>query len=470
MWWALAGCLWAGRSGGGEVAAPAPRTVDPADVVVPRGYRVEVVAKNLDFPTGVAFDAHGDPYVVEAGYSYGEVFGTPRLVRVGKDGSTTEIAHGADPPWNGVVFHDDAFYVAAGGEAVGGAILRIDLDGHVRPLVSDLPSTGDHHVDGPVIGPDGWIYFGIGTYTNAGVVGPDDAEFGWLPRYPSAHDVPCEDIVLEGHNFTSPDVLRDPKADVETGAFLPFGTPSTPKQRIPGHVPCNGSVLKVHPDGGPPQLVAWGFRNPFGLAWSPDGQLYVSDNGYDDRGSRPIYGAGDWLWKVVPGAWYGWPDFADGRSVASRRYASKGKRPERLLLRAPGNPPSPAAIFPVHASADGLDFSRSDAFGHAGEAFVALFGDMAPRVGGVRAPVGFDVVRVDPATGAVREFAANRGKFNGPGSWLGTGGFERPIAARFDPSGEALYVVDFGQLLVDAGGVRPIHDSGALWKITREKP
>ena len=39
-------------------------------------------------------------------------------------------------------------------------------------LVSNLPSFGDHHTDGPVIGPDGWLYFGQGTASNAGIVVP----------------------------------------------------------------------------------------------------------------------------------------------------------------------------------------------------------------------------------------------------------------------------------------------------------
>jgi glucose/arabinose dehydrogenase len=67
---------------------------------------------------------------------------------------------------------------------------------------------------------------------------------------------------------------------------------------IPGRVPCNGAILRVKPDGGHPELVAWGFRNPFGIAFSPAGGLYVTDNGYDDRGSRPVWGAGDLLWAV----------------------------------------------------------------------------------------------------------------------------------------------------------------------------
>ena len=48
---------------------------------------------------------------------------------------------------------------------------------------------------------------------------------------------------------------------------------------------------------------------------------------------------------------------------------------------------------------------------------------------------------------------------------------ERPIDARFDPSGRALYVVDYGVMLVKAKGVFiPFEKTGVLWRITRSPP
>lgn len=77
---------------------------------------------------------------------------------------------------------------------------------------------------------------------------------------------------------------------------------------IRGQVPCSGSVLKLPLGGGPVELVAWGFRNPFGLAFSPEGNLFVTDNSYGTRGSCPVDGTGDILWEIKSGACYGWPD------------------------------------------------------------------------------------------------------------------------------------------------------------------
>jgi glucose/arabinose dehydrogenase len=456
--------------GGGQTAFHGPRRTDPADIALPAGYRAEVVATGLTFPTGVAFDDGGRVYVVEAGYSYGEVWTTPRLLRIEPDGQTAVVTSGGGEndsgPWNGIAFHQGAFYIADGGEKRGGRILRVTPEGQVGVVVDGLPSLGDHHTDGPAVGPDGWIYFGQGTATNSGVVGTDNADFGWLKRHPDFHDTPCRDVKLAGRNFTSDNPLQ-PGTRATTGSYLPFGTPSTAGQVIPGKVPCSGAVLRVRPEGGAPELVAWGLRNPYALAFAPDGRLYVAENGYDQRGSRPVFGAPDVLWAVEPGAWYGWPDYSMGRPLKDGDFHQGSNPPlEPVLAADPGAPPKPAAVFGVHASANGFDFARSGSFGHVGEAFAAEFGDLAPTVGKVLGPVGFKVVRADPKTGRVEDFAVNR-RAQGPASRVGGGGLERPVAARFDPSGAALYVVDFGVMTVGPQGPSPQRETGVLWKITR---
>jgi glucose/arabinose dehydrogenase len=455
--------------GGGETDFEAPREIEPLDVALPPGYRIEPVAADLTFPTGVAFDDQGRIYVTEAGYSYGEVWTTPRLLRVEPDGRTTVIAAGEHAPWNGVDFSRGSFYVAEGGAAGGGRILRIGMDGAMNPLVDGLPSLGDHHTNGPVIGPDGWLYFGQGTATNSGVVGMDNWDFGWPDRHPEFHDVPCRDLTLVGKNYTTPDP-RTPSSDqAVTGAYVPFGTRTIEGQVIPGEVPCSGAVLRVRLSGGAPELVAWGLRNPFGLAWSPDGVLYVTENQYDVRGSRPVFGTGDLLWQITPGTWYGWPDYFAGRPLTDTDwYEPPGEpAPGFLLAEHPNAPPRPAALLGVHSSSNGMDFGRNPEFGHTGEAFIAQFGDMAPGVGKVLSPVGFKVVRVDVSSGVIHDFAVNRGTTNGPASRLSTGGLERPVAVRFDPSGAALYVVDFGVMTIGEQGPQPREGTGVLWRITR---
>ncbi len=472
---AIAGCLILSgcygmrpSAGGGSLSRLTPeRKVNQADIALPSGYFVEAVATGLTFPTGVAFDERGTPYVVEAGYSYGEVWDTPRLLRIDGGKATAVAQGGKNGPWTGVARLAGDYNVAAGGELEGGRILRITEQGKISALIDTLPTRGDHHTNGPAIGPDGLIYFGLGTATNSAVVGDDNRKFGWLQRYPDFHDTPCRDLTLTGVNYTT----EQNGTTMATGAFSPFGTATTRGQVIAGKVPCSGAVLRIPPTGGKPELVAWGFRNPFGLAFSPEGTLFVTDNGYDERGSRPVFGAADVLWDLSRGNWFGWPDFSAGVRLDQGDQFKQpgGENPKLLLETYPAEPPRPAAILPVHSSANGFDFSRNEQFGHRGEAFIPLFGDQSPTTGKSMAPVGFKVVRVNVKTGGIEEFASNKGKKNGPASGLGTGGLERPVAARFDPSGEFLYVVDFGVLKETKSGAEPQRNTGVLWRIGKKR-
>jgi glucose/arabinose dehydrogenase len=459
-------------SGAGQTAAPTNRALSPDAIAVSAGYQVELVASGLTFPVGVTADNSGRVYVVESGYAYGEDFTEPRLLRVESDGRTTPIASGGKGgPWTGAVFNGGNFYVADGNVLEGGRLLRISPDGKIDALVTGLPSFGDHHTNSPVVGADGWIYFSQGTATNSGIVGEDNYKFGWLKRRPDFHDVPGQDVTLSGENIETEDVLHPGSGrKVSTGAFLPFGTPAQPGQVIKGAVKSSGSVLRVRPEGGEPELVAWGFRNPFGLAFAPDGTLFVTDNGYDDRGSRPAWGTPDLLWKVQRGLWYGWPDYSGGVSLTDHAFHPPGKpQPKPVLAQPPNAPPKPVAKFPVHSSADGFDFSRSPGFGYAGEAFVAIFGDEAPTTGKMLGSIGGKVVRVNIATGVIEDFAVNRAPKEGPGTKVRVPGFERPVAVRFDPTGDALYVVDFGVMRHDQQGAHPERGTGALWRIRRQR-
>ena len=60
------------------------RQVNAADIELPKGYKIEPVASGFTFPGAVSFDDKGNVYVIETGYSYGEVFGNPKLSRIEK--------------------------------------------------------------------------------------------------------------------------------------------------------------------------------------------------------------------------------------------------------------------------------------------------------------------------------------------------------------------------------------------------
>lgn len=471
LWCIIAGCYrMRASNGGGQIKTIPQRIIQPNDIALMPGYKIEAVASGLTFPTAAAFDDEGNLYVIEAGYSYGEVWGEPKLLQVANNGKTRVIAKGSkNGPWTGITRYDGAFYVAEGGEMDGGRILKITKDGNITPLIANLPSVGDHHTNGPVV-KDGYIYFGQGTATNSAVVGEDNKNFGWLLRHKDFHDIPCGDITLLGQNYETDNILdTSSHTKVSTGAYSVYGTATTPGQVIKGALPCTGAIMRIPVNGGKLELVAWGLRNPFGLAVAPDNRLFITENGFDDRGSRPVWGAGDVLWEIKSGTWYDWPDFSAGKPIQQDEEfkAPEHKAVKPLLQKYPNTPPTPTAIFGVHSSANGLDFSKNDSFGYAGDAFVATFGDMSPNVGKVLSPVGYKVVRVNVHTGVIRDFAVNKGKRNGPATWLHKGGLERPVSVTFDPSGKALYIVDFGIMKMTEKGPQPQTATGVIWKITK---
>jgi hypothetical protein len=200
-------------------------------------------------------------------------------------------------------------------------------------------------------------------------------------------------------------------------------------------------------------------RNPFGLAFARDGSLLVSENSYDVRGSRPVWGTGDLLWRIdprQPALWYGWPDFhGDQPLTRSDHFTAPANQRPSSCCRAPQ--PAAAAGGEVWRAFVGrwLDVSsRQPTSASSARLSSAEFGDMSPTVGKVMAPVGFNVVRVNTSSGDIELFAVNkpRGDKTGPASFVGSGGLERPVACRFSRDGDALYIVDFGQVRMTTAG------------------
>ena len=442
-----------------------PRNHEPRDILLPDGYVAEVVASDFNTPVSCCFDEAGACYVIEGGHKVGAV---PRVLRVDVDSGRSEpFFTWPKDRWaktgsvTGATWHDGWLYISN-----TDTVSRIDRDGRLEDIVTGLPGRGDHQVNQPRFGPEGKLYFAVGCATNSGVVGPDNAAYEWLPEQPDMHDVPARDVVLAGRNFESHDVLGDQRRTVRTGAFVAYGMETKPGQVIPGQTKSN-ALLRCNPDGSDLEVVAWGLRNPYGIDFHADGRLFVTEHGMDDR-NRHVIADYDDFYEIVDGAWYGWPDFASGIRLDDPRWGPGGQGREPVLAEHPDpDPPKPFVTFPPHAAANGFAFSTSPEFGFVGDAFVALFGDLAPvTTPRLLTPVGYKVVRVDMRERDVVDFAVNR--IEGPASKLPHAGFERPSDCVFGPDG-ALYVVDWGEIDIapEAGGIRMQAGTGTLWRIRR---
>lgn len=402
----------------------------------------EVVIDGLTFPTGVAFGSDGSIYVSESGLPFGGAPPGGRIVRI-TDRERAVVATGLRPPVNGVTVIGQDLYISEGGHPA--RISRVSADGRTEAVLEDLPGPGNYHTNMAVIGPDARLYFGQGAMTNTGIVGLDAYELGWLQRLPHAHDLPGFDIVLTGENVETDDPFSD--GTTSTGAFVPFGTTTSAGQTRARRLPATASVMSCNLDGSGLELVAWGLRNPYGLCFLPDGRLLATDQGADDRGSRPIGDAPDLLFEVRRGAWCGWPDFIGGDPVTDPRYRPlRGPAPRPLLANhdALPAPEVPLVRFDPHSAAVKMDVSPE------GWLAVALFGDETPMTAPTVRRRGRDVVRLDTVDWTVDS--------------LGMTGPARPIDVRFDADGD-LWVLDFGRFEMTDGGVTADPGTGALYRM-----
>jgi glucose/arabinose dehydrogenase len=257
--------------------------------------------------------------------------------------------------------------------------------------------------------------------------------------------------------FETPDPLTDtPAARATTRPFAPFGHASDPTARVRGQVPCTASVLRCRPDGSGLELVAWGLRNAYGLGFLPDGRLLATEQGPDDRGSRPIGNAPDLLYHVKQGAWYGWPDFIGGHRVDEPAFTpSRGVPAQPLMTGYEGlpEPERPLLSFGVNAAATKFAVLPAGASRWPGQLLVAIFGDEKPITAPPGSRVGRTVLRIDPADWTAHPVSVPA--------------MERPIDVAVSADGRTIWVLDFGRFeMLGEGRLDAVPGSGAVFNAT----
>ncbi len=427
-----------------------PRKFNTGDVhIVGDSYKIQVAIANLTAPTAAVFDGN-DLLVAESG-------SLPRILRIKEDGTVSLVAsHGLRGPVGGLALRDGRLYVSHKGK-----VSVVQADGKLSDIITDLPSEGENQNNQIAFGPDGKLYLGQGTVTNAGVVGLDAYELGWLDLDPTLHDIPCQTIRLLGQNYQTPNpFLREGDSLLLTGGYKALGEPTIADETIPGSTLCGGSILRFNRDGSKGELVAWGLRDPVGLRFDKAGQLWVTSQGTEARGSRNILGDPDYLVRVERGAWYGWPDYFDGRPATDARFRVPGKPPAGMLWATHPALSKPFLTLAPQSATSGFAFSPGGAFGFEGDAFVAMAGLRDTDT--ESAAAGFRIARIDLRNRIVYDLATNIQP--GPAYRTEGAGFDHPVDALFGPDG-SLYVVDAGEPTTGLGA-RYKPGTGAIWRIS----
>lgn len=220
--------------------------------IMPSG-EYDVLATGLHVPWSVIPREDGSAYV--------SLRVRAQIVLLGTDGATTVLARvaAAAPESEGGLLGlarledgDDAWLYAYVTTAEDNRILRFDLDesgdaptlGAPSPVLTGIPKAGIHNGGRLAFGPDGMLYATTGDATGGDVAQNRDSLAGKILRM-------------------------------------------TPTGEVPEDNPFDGSLV-----------YSYGHRNPQGLAWTSDGQLWASEFGQDTW---------DELNRIEPGGNYGWP-------------------------------------------------------------------------------------------------------------------------------------------------------------------
>jgi glucose/arabinose dehydrogenase len=182
--------------------------------------------------------------------------------------------------------------------------------------------------------------------------------------------------------------------------------------------PLGGTILTMPVDGGGAvDIYARGFRNPYDIAFCPDGRLYASDNGPDSINDDVDETAPDEVNLVLEGRNYGYPDYFGPQDPST-------------------GTESPIAQLPLRAGATGIVCHDGSGLpqAYAGNLFVTMWGTFTSPVETGKRVMRVEVSETDEGEifGTVTQFAV---------------GFGHPIDILQEPDG-GLLVLDFehGQL------------------------
>jgi glucose/arabinose dehydrogenase len=505
----IGGCVPRPRIVPAEFRKPIDRSV----VEFPAGMQFERFITDLTAPTAMAFDAQRNALLIaESGIDGRE----PQILGFNLTDGTKFVVYPQGKglfglrsipfrmygPIGGMTVRDGMIYVSHRDAKDMGVISALGYDGRGKTVIAELPAQGEYGVTDVTFGPDGRLYFGVGTATNSGVVGLDDWDVGWVQRHPNLADKlyapdPNYPARLRGSKYFT----NNPRAGLFTGSELAITAPFQPfgsfyRSRIDGapHNKPNAAIYSVLPSGGIDndlRVVAHGIRHPGGLAFHPRSDLlYASNQGMEHRGSRPVKNDPNTILKILSGPkFFGWPDFsADLQPITEDQF-----KPDEQLTRPTGNleltllldhvrdffPPTETdrdefvkAILPPLSGAAKMTFLPDsgpfEGFRH--QLIVALSGDRAPFATSgrkLKGPVGYKVVRVDVADDSKSAHDFIRNTSGMPRSMAAKNNpdmLERPIDVKIGPDGY-LYVLDFGPLDPRGGNNRIKDGAGQVFRL-----
>ncbi|WDC83488.1 hypothetical protein PL321_12285 [Caloramator sp. mosi_1] len=79
---------------------------------------------------------------------------------------------------------------------------------------------------------------------------------------------------------------------------MPFNMQSGKDSVVKGKTPGNASIYRTYVGSTNLDLFAYGIRNPINIVFTHDNKAYVSVQGMENRGQRPIDNGCDYIYEV----------------------------------------------------------------------------------------------------------------------------------------------------------------------------
>ena len=210
------------------------------------------------------------------------------------------VAQGLDTPWS-IARSDDVFYLSER----PGKIIKIDGNKKTEQQVDlekDVSTAAEAGLLGFVLAPD----FKDSKEAYAYYTYEDNGQFNRIVKLKLENDTWKEDEVL---------IDKIPSGQYHHGGRLKIGPDdklyattgdASDEQNAQDKDTLGGKILRINLDGSKPKdnpisnsyVYSYGHRNPQGIVWTPDGQMYASEHGNQ---------ANDEINEIKEGQNYGWP-------------------------------------------------------------------------------------------------------------------------------------------------------------------